>query len=164
MVRKALVEDIATIHALAHATWPVAYGNILSTEQLAYMLQLMYAPEALRRQMEELGHIFHLALCGAAPIGFSAHGTAIEAPLSTKLHKLYVLPGVQGSGAGRTLLEAVLADARRKGHDHVELNVNRFNPSRGFYERFGFRVVRKEVIDIGNGFVMDDHVMRYTFR
>lgn len=164
MVRKALVEDIMAIHALAHATWPAAYGKILSAEQLAYMLELMYAPEALRRQMDELGHIFHLALGGEAPLGFSAHGTATEEPMSTRLHKLYVLPGVQGSGAGRTLLEAVLSDARRKGHDHVELNVNRFNPARGFYERFGFRVVRNEVIDIGNGFVMDDHVMRLSLR
>jgi len=41
----------------------------------------------------------------------------------------------------------------------VELNVNRFNNARWFYEKIGFRVVRDEVIDIGQGFVMDDHVM-----
>jgi ribosomal protein S18 acetylase RimI-like enzyme len=39
------------------------------------------------------------------------------------------------------------------------LNVNRFNPAVSFYEKYGFRTVKEEVIDIGNGFVMDDFVM-----
>ena len=42
----------------------------------------------------------------------------------------------------------------------MELNVNRFNPAKRFYERHGFQVVRDEVIAIGNGYVMDDHVMQ----
>ena len=51
------------------------------------------------------------------------------------------------------------AAAREAGDRAIELNVNRHNPASGFYERHGFRVVRDEVIDIGQGYVMDDHVM-----
>ena len=39
------------------------------------------------------------------------------------------------------------------------LNVNKHNQSAiGFYEKHGFFLVKKEVIDIGNGFIMDDFV------
>jgi ribosomal protein S18 acetylase RimI-like enzyme len=41
----------------------------------------------------------------------------------------------------------------------IILNVNRFNPAVSFYEKYGFRTVKEEVIDIGQGFVMDDFVM-----
>ena len=37
--------------------------------------------------------------------------------------------------------------------------MNKHNPSTGFYARHGFTIEREEVIDIGNGFVMDDFVM-----
>jgi len=41
----------------------------------------------------------------------------------------------------------------------VVLNVNRFNPAVSFYEKYGFKIIKEEVIDIGNGYVMDDYVM-----
>ena len=75
------------------------------------------------------------------------------------LHKLYVLPGAQGTGAGKALLQAVEAAARTAGDERIELNVNRFNPSLQFYLRRGFGVLRDEVLDIGEGYVMDDHVL-----
>ena len=40
------------------------------------------------------------------------------------------------------------------------LNVNKHNaPSIAFYERCGYAVRESVVVDIGGGFVMDDHVM-----
>jgi hypothetical protein len=53
--------DIPAIRALARHIWPIAYGNILSEEQLAYMLQLMYSTEALQKQLQE-GHTFRRSI------------------------------------------------------------------------------------------------------
>jgi diamine N-acetyltransferase len=40
------------------------------------------------------------------------------------------------------------------------LNVNRFNEKAiSFYQHIGFYEAYREVIDIGNGFIMDDIVM-----
>ena len=60
-IRHADTEDINTIGFLAHQIWPNAYGNILSEEQLQYMLKLIYSPEALKKQMQQ-GHTFLLAV------------------------------------------------------------------------------------------------------
>jgi ribosomal protein S18 acetylase RimI-like enzyme len=77
----------------------------------------------------------------------------------THLNKLYVLPAMLGQGAGKSLLEHVLAFSAERGDQVIELNVNKRNAAIGFYEHMGFRILREEVIDIGSGYVMDDYVM-----
>jgi GNAT superfamily N-acetyltransferase len=158
-IRAASLADTAAIERIARAAWPVAYASILSPEQLAYMLELMYSEGALRSQIAEKGHRF-LLLDDAhgEPLGFAgfAHG---HRPRCTRLHKLYVLPKAKGSGHGAALLQAVELAAHDAHDTLLELNVNRFNPTKDWYLRRGFIIVRDEVIDIGHGFVMDDHVM-----
>ena len=46
-IREATPSDFLTIQALAHQIWPTAYAEILSQEQLQYMLDLFYTPNAL---------------------------------------------------------------------------------------------------------------------
>ena len=41
----------------------------------------------------------------------------------------------------------------------MELNVNRSNRAKGFYERMGMRVVREGDFPIGGGFFMNDYIM-----
>lgn len=46
---------------------------------------------------------------------------------------------------------------------NIWLTVNRYNQQAiAVYEHFGMQCVQKQVTDIGNGFVMDDFVYRYT--
>ena len=45
-IRLADSSDFSTIQQLAHQIWPVAYASILAPEQLHYMLNLFYSPEA----------------------------------------------------------------------------------------------------------------------
>lgn len=146
------------IRSIALATWPIAYREILSAAQLLYMLDVMYSEAALLDQMTT-GHQFMLASRGDAAGGFAGIEHRYQASASTRLHKLYVLPQEQGTGTGGALYEVIEKAARSVGDTQVELNVNRFNPARTWYERKGFHIVRDEVIDIGHGFVMDDHVM-----
>ena len=43
---------------LAQQIWPTAYGDILRQEQISYMLNLFYSPDALMDQMKKLKHSF----------------------------------------------------------------------------------------------------------
>lgn len=159
IVRAADRSDVPLIRAIAHATWPATYGSILSAEQLAYMLELMYSEEALVRQINERGHRFLIAYDDGSAVGFAGFETRYGGAHSTRLHKLYVLPATQGKGIGNALLTAVERTAAKCGDNRIELNVNRYNSTKQWYERKGFHILRDEVIDIGHGYVMDDHVM-----
>jgi diamine N-acetyltransferase len=43
----------------------------------------------------------------------------------------------------------------------LDLNVNRHNPAKSFYEKIGFTVLREEDVPIGP-YWMNDYVMRFT--
>ena len=158
LIRPGELEDINSIGFLAQQIWPVTYGKILSGEQLEYMLNLIYSPASLRRQMLEDKHQFLIVEQDEEAIGFASWSAASE-PGVYKLQKLYVLTGQQGRGLGRALLQYIFEAIRPDGATLLRLNVNRYNSARQFYERMGFAVVKEEDIDIGNGYFMNDYVM-----
>jgi len=64
------------------------------------------------------------------------------------LERLYVLPEARGSGAGSALLKAVAGEARRRGHDRLEIwSDKRFADAHRLYQRHGARVVGERVHD-----------------
>ncbi|MBZ5856360.1 GNAT family N-acetyltransferase [Flavihumibacter profundi] len=157
VIRSADQDDISTIGYLAHQVWPVTYNEILSSEQMDYMLRLFYSPGSLEQQISEFQHHFIIAEIDLEEVGFASFNQVDEA--TWKLQKLYVLPEVQGKGVGKALMDMVEEEVRIHNGAHLILNVNKFNKSIRFYEAMGFTIEKEEVIDIGNGFIMDDYVL-----
>ena len=149
-------EDLNTIGWLAQQIWPDAYGEIISPGQMQYMLNLFYTPDALRHQILEDKQRFLLVELGEEPIGFAAW-SPLDEPGIYQLNKLYVLPGIQGRGTGKAMLEFIYEAI--SGARALRLNVNRYNKARHFYEKMGFTIIREEDIDIGNNYQMNDYVM-----
>jgi diamine N-acetyltransferase len=132
VIRTADQDDIATIGYLAHEIWPVTYQDILAPEQLAYMLELFYSPQALEQQILQLKHQFIIAEIDLEEVGFASFSKV--SPAIWKLHKLYVLPGLQGKGIGRALVDMVEEEVRTHNGAHLILNVNKNNKAIHFYE------------------------------
>ena len=160
-IRPGDLDDINIIGFLAQQIWPETYGEILTGEQLQYMLNLFYSPASLRRQMLDDKHQFLIVEEGEEPIGFAAWSGTAE-PGVFKLHKLYVLPGRQGKGLGRGMLQYIYQVIRPQGARTLLLNVNRWNKARQFYERMGFAVIKEEDVPIGRGYFMNDYVMEVS--
>lgn len=155
---KANSEHIPIIIDLTKRIWPVAYGEILSKAQLDYMIDKFYNETALYELMQK-GHIFYLAQDDMEKyVGFLSYEINCE-PNKTKIHKIYVLPETQGTGLGRQFFELVKEQAIENNQNAIFLNVNKYNNAIHFYNKLGFTKVKDEVIDIGNGYVMDDYVM-----
>ncbi|MCO4293362.1 GNAT family N-acetyltransferase [Solitalea sp. MAHUQ-68] len=149
-------QDIDIIVALADQTWKQTYKGIISDEQIEYMYSNMYTPEALRKQQQE-GNTFIIVYENDIPLGFSSFSKTDENIY--KIHKLYVLPLTQGKGIGRFLIDSVISEIKPKGAEILELNVNRYNKAKQFYDKLGFKV--HEEVDIPYGkFVLNDYVMR----
>ena len=158
LIRAATTDDIPVIQHIAHTTWPIAYGHIISAEQIAYMLEMMYSTDALAAQMNLRMHRFLIATLDAVAVGFASYELDINnAARITKLHKLYCLPSEQKNGVGISLVNAVITAASQQST--IQLNVNKNNNATNFYARLGFSVIGEIVVDIGQGYVMDDYVM-----
>ena len=152
------IEQLPIVIDLTKKIWPVAYGEILSKAQLDYMIDKFYNETALRELIQK-GHVFYLAQDDNDNyVGFVSYEINSE-PNKTKIHKIYVLPETQGTGLGRQFFEFVKEKAIENHQNAIFLNVNKYNNAIHFYTKLGFVKVKDEIIDIGNGYVMDDYVM-----
>ena len=70
-----------------------------------------------------------------------------------------MLQGQQKTGAGKALLQRVEKESKNLGATKLQLNVNRHNIAKTFYERNGFAVIEEADIDIGYGYFMNDYIM-----
>jgi ribosomal protein S18 acetylase RimI-like enzyme len=75
------------------------------------------------------------------------------------LHKLYVLPGQQGKGSGKFMMDHILNEIKKEGATAIQLQVKRDNKARFFYEKLGFYISKEIDLDIGNGYLMSDYIM-----
>lgn len=157
-IRKATATDIPAINRLAAAIWGPTYSAILSREQIDYMFEVIYTPKALERQMLE-GQTFLLLRDEAEPIGFAAYSLKDKKERIFKLNKIYLLPSRQGEGLGKLLLDEVELSVSEAGAAYLDLNVNKHNKAKTFYEHCGYRVHIEEDIPIGP-YWMNDYVMR----
>jgi diamine N-acetyltransferase len=147
--------DIPTIITIQEKTWEPTYRDILSKEQIDYMFEKIYSPEALAEQIKS-GQHFLILLADDSPVGFSS--VSEDYPGKFKLHKIYVLPATQGTGAGKYLLLETENYVKSVGGSVLSLNVNRYNKAKSFYEKMGFQVVDEQDIPIGP-YWMNDYIL-----
>lgn len=159
MIRKIAIQELSKVQSIAHRTWPSTFANILSHEQIEYMLNWMYSLEMLESQFEK-DHTFLLADLNGEELGFAGFELNVTEGPKAKLHKIYLLPTAQGMGMGKALIFEVTERAKAAGQKSLLLNVNKYNQKAiDFYIKIGFQEIYEEVIDIGNGYIMDDVVM-----
>jgi GNAT superfamily N-acetyltransferase len=163
-ITRAGLTDRDFIRSVSERTWPSTYGHIISQAQIDFMLDWMYSNESLEKQMNS-GCEFYIASIKKENEQWNAVGFCSVSPEdgAHKLNKLYVLPSAQGTGAGKALLNKSIEVARTAGSISLFLQVNKLNNAYTFYLKKGFIKELEFKFDIGNGFYMDDYVMRLNF-
>ena len=155
---RATPSDIRLLQALAREIWRAHFPGIISVEQIEYMLDRMYATEAIDKEMRT-GTCWELIREGTEPVGFLSYSHDPTAA-RLKLHKLYVRIDRHGQGLGRASLGHVMEIAAALGAREVSLYVNKKNQKAiRVYQRAGFTIAEAVTGDIGGGFVMDDYRM-----
>ena len=130
--------------------------GILAEGQVEYMLDMMYSESSLQKQMRE-GTQFIIVYDDQEPVGFASYQET--GPGLFKLHKIYILPSQQGKGTGKFVIDYIIDQIKNKGASALQLQVNKQNKAKLFYEKLGFNAVDEIRLDIGGGYVMDDYVM-----
>ena len=168
IIEKASNSDIKTIQEIATITWVNTY-SFLPQGQIDYMLDLMYNTKSLQLQMQE-NHQFFLAKLVDDSTNItlpnSINNIIAFASVSKenangifKLNKLYVRPNTQKMGVGKTLLQNVIEYCNQHAATQLQLQVNRGNSAKTFYEKNGFTILYEADFEIGNGYFMNDYVM-----
>lgn len=164
VIKRAGADDMPLIHDMAEIVFRDTYKDILSPEQMEYMMDWMYSIPNLLRQLDE-GHVYYIALTENVPCGYLSvqpDGVSEDGRMLFHLQKLYVLPSEQGFGLGKKLFEQAIdhvSEVTDRKSSRIELNVNRNNPSLDFYKHLGMKILREGDFHIGNGFYMNDYIM-----
>ena len=151
--------ELHLVTELSAKIWPIAYKEIITQEQITYMLNTMYSQQALEQNLSD-GHSFLVAERDGNPVGYAGYQVHFPSLEFSKLHKLYVLPETQQTGVGSALFNEVVSGSKNEHCKHLILQVNKINPALQFYHKKGMYIHEEAVFDIGHGFVMDDYIMR----
>lgn len=150
--------DAGLISRLGYKIFSETYEDILSEEQIEYMLEMMYSPYSIRRQMQN-NNTFYIVYNDGEPCGY----IAIERISTNSFHlqKLYLRSDMHGKNIGREMMNTVYKHAQELSPDGatITLNVNRENPTLDFYKKMGWQIIDKGDFELGCGFFANDYIM-----
>lgn len=152
-------EQINKVAALATEIWHQHFITILTPEQIDYMVDKFQSAPAMTDQIKNQGYDYFMLMEKDSLIGYCA---VIEEAQDKNLFlsKLYIHKNFRGKGYASMAFEYLEELCKKKGYQKIWLTVNRFNEHTIMvYEKKGFKKVRTQIKDIGNGFVMDDYIM-----
>jgi len=146
-------DRFAELEKTADVIWHQCYKDLLSFDQITYMLGKFLSVDAFKRQAEE-GYIYRGLIMDDEIVGFTGSRKQGDRVF---LSKLYLLEKYHGLGLGKILMDDCIS--LYPECSSVYLTVNKNNSSYNIYRHLGFEVIDSVVTDIGEGFVMDDYVM-----
>jgi ribosomal protein S18 acetylase RimI-like enzyme len=156
--RRATINDIREIRALAWRIWEEAYSEMLSKSQIDYMLEMMYSDKVISEEIAK-GVVWEIIADKDIPCGYLSYSCGKDN--SVKLSKIYIDKDYRGKALAENSIKRVLQYAAKNNKDCSWLTVNKENKTAiRAYEKNGFIITDSVITDIGNGFVMDDYIMK----
>jgi len=149
------LSDYMLIAKLAKIVWQDHYIPIIGEAQVTYMLKKFQSVEAIIKQIED-GFEYYVLNFEDIPVGYFS---IIKKGDALFLSKIYVLKEYRGKQIGKVAMQFIEDRAKALYLNKIRLTVNKNNNAKHFYERIGFINKGSIVMDIGNGFVMDDYLM-----
>ena len=173
-------EDLAIATRVAGEIWNEYWPAIIGQAQTDYMVATMQSLEAIRRDIFEKGYLYYLLVDDEDEVvGYSAalpedfidmpedpratqHGRAICEIALRRLFisKIYLYASARGKHYASRMIEFYEELCRENDFDAMYLTVNIHNELgiRAYLGR-GFEIIEDLAAPIGEGFVMDDHIM-----
>ena len=146
--------DFKSIEQLAAKIWSHHYIPIIGKAQVDYMLDKFQTAKAIEQQIEE-GFEYYLINFKDNTVGYLA---VVKKEDILFLSKIYVLSDHRGKGIGKAAFAFIEDRAKQLACKSISLTVNKNNVnSIAAYEKLGYNNVDSIIIDIGNGFIMDDY-------
>ncbi|HDZ72963.1 MAG TPA: GNAT family N-acetyltransferase [Aurantimonas coralicida] len=136
-IRTAGLRDLQAISDLLRETWHATYDDIYGAVRVSELTASWHSVDALKPRLGRLNSEFLVADDGER-LGGMTYGAATEGSGRTVvLHQLYVRPGFQRAGIGRSLLAEI--EGCFPQADRLRLEVEEANePAIRFYRDAGF--------------------------
>ncbi len=152
-------DDIQIVAKLAYEIWNEHYTPIIGQNQVSYMIDKFQSFDAVSAQIKGNDYEYYIINHAFEPsgyIGIKPSGDELF------LSKFYIVSTKRGKGLGKKGFEFIISRAKDLGLKTISLTVNKENTnSIKAYAKMGFKNFGPIVADIGEGFIMDDFLMKY---
>ena len=154
--KKVKLTEITQLAELASYIWHEYWTEILTPEQIDYMVDKFQSENAIINQIENENYTYYFLKVDEKTAGYTG---ASDCKDYLFLSKLYIKKEFRHKGLGKKAFEEI----KKLGFNRIQLTVNKYNKNTiDAYLKYGFKIIDKAVTDIGNGFVMDDYIMEFT--
>jgi len=148
--------EIQKLVILASAIWHEAFADILCPEQIDYMIEKFQSFGAIKTSIDKDNYEYFFI---SDETGIAGYTGIQQKDDKLFLSKLYIAKEKRGQKLASKAFDFIETLARKRNLKSIWLTVNRNNTHAiEVYKSKGFSIIRTQVTDIGNGFVMDDFV------
>ncbi len=156
------VDDIKCLADLASEIWHEYWVEILSKEQIDYMIGKFQSEKAINNQLKNENYIYFFIVQNGEKAGYIGMSNKNDYLF---LSKLYLKKEFRHKSIGTKAFEFIKGYAKSQNYTDIVLTVNKQNENTiKAYIKWGFKIIDAVVTDIGSGFVMDDYIMRYSIK
>ncbi|MDE6442442.1 MAG: GNAT family N-acetyltransferase [Clostridia bacterium] len=157
-LRMAKIEhDFNTLREIAFEVMHETFDSTLAQGQVDYMLNAFLSKEAVEKCLGEKEYSYILIYLNGEAVGFFSYCPAKyfnpEYTSGTFLSKLYI----KKFARGKKIASKILASLMRPVYLTVKKDNNK---AVNIYKHCGFKILQSVTTDIGEGYVMDDFIMR----
>lgn len=154
--------DTTVVSTLAGKIWRHQYAEIISPDQIDYMLAQRYCPLLIKSQVSSDVVWWQKMTLNEAIIGFSCY-MRTDASDTLKIDKLYIDIDHQHKGYGALFIADAVETMHKNSCNSLILTVNKQNSTAiAAYKKYGFEIIGDSIVDIGGGYFMNDHLMSMT--
>lgn len=154
---EAQIKEIAEI---AEPIWHETYDALGTVEIVDAMVKALQSEPAIKKQIETGGYHYYMLKDGVSA-GFLGLVPENEDEKGLYLSKAYIKSEYRGKGAFSLFIEKAVTLAKEYKKEYVYLYVNKLNERAiSVYKRYGFEIVGEKVTN-GDGYVMDDYLLKY---
>ena len=160
-IRRAAPQDAARLAGFAAREFERTYSGLDDPGDVAIYIREHFTMGAMMRAIGDSNAVVLVAeagdeLCGFAHVQLEHASPEVEAAHPAELLRLYVHPGMFGTGLGAALLEAAITAAAGAGANALWLIVHHLNArARAFYAKHGFQQVGQREFHIGTATTID---------
>lgn len=160
MITCSEVKNISELAILASQIWHEYWVEILSIEQIDYMVDKFQSELAIKNQIENENYVYFFIQNDNENVGYIGLSKKVDYLF---LSKFYIKKDYRNKGIGTQTFEFIKEFAIHNCYKKIQLTVNKNNKNTiEAYKKWGFEIVNSVVSPIGNGFVMDDYIMEYN--
>ncbi len=153
------IEKFKQLAELANIIWHEYWTEILSPEQIDYMVDKFQSENAIINQYKNENYTYYFITLNKENIGYFGIS---EKQYFLFLSKFYIKKDFRHNRFGTKAFELIKKIAKDKNYKSIKLTVNKYNKNTiQIYLKWGFKIVDSVITNIGNDFVMDDYIMEY---